>query len=130
MSSEELWKKIGNLPLDKPTECEELIRQLHIQISTVKDAGEKEKLLQELKVVASYGLESDLKRMLEKKGLRLESLKLVVKYLTNVPELAEYFHKNASDPQDEDGLENVRKRLGPDIEVDSARRELTCQKNG
>lgn len=112
-----LSQKINNLPLDEPAECEELIRQLDIQISTVEDAGEKEKLLQKLKAVAFFGLEADLKRMLAKKGLRLESLNLVVKYLTNVPELAEYFHKNESDPQDEDGLENVRKRLGPDIEV-------------
>ena len=117
MSPQELREKIANLPLDKPTECEELIRQLNIQISTLQDAGEKEKLRQELKDVSSFGLQADLKRMLEKKGLRLESLNLVVKYLTNVPELAEYFHKNESDPQDEDGLENVRKRLGPDIEV-------------
>ena len=112
-----LSKKINNLPLDEPAECEELIRQLNIQISTVEDAVEKEKLLQKLKAVAFFGLEADLKRMLAKKGLRLESLNLVVKYLTNVPVLAKYFHKNESDPQDEDGLENVRKRLGPDIEV-------------
>ena len=54
---------------------------------------------------------------MEKKGLRLESLNLVLKYLTNIPELAEYFHKNASKSQEEDGLQNVRRRLGSDIEV-------------
>ena len=117
MNPDELKKKISDLPLDKPTECEELIRQLDVQISTLQNAGDKEKLVQELKAVACYGLQIDLREMMEKKGLHLESLNLVLKYLTNVPELAEYFHKNASKSQEEDGLQNVRRRLGPDIEV-------------
>ena len=54
---------------------------------------------------------------MEKKGLRLESLNLVLKYLTDVPELAEYFHKNTGDSHEEYGFQNVRRRLGPDIEV-------------
>lgn len=117
MTPDELKKKISDLPVDKPTECEELIRQLYAQISTLHNTSDKDKLVEELKAVACYGLQTDLRKVMEKKGLRLESLNLVLKYLTNVPELAEYFHKNASDSQEEHGLQNVRRRLGPDIEV-------------
>ena len=117
MTPDELKKKISDLPLDKPTECEGLIRQLDAQISTLHNASDKDKLVEELKAVACHGLQPDLRNMMQENGLRLESLNLVLKYLTNVPELAEYFYKNASDSQEEHGLENVRRRLGPDIEV-------------
>ncbi|KAJ7318257.1 hypothetical protein OS493_038166 [Desmophyllum pertusum] len=55
--------------------------------------------------------------MMEKKGLRLEGLDLVVKYLTNVPELAQYLYVNSKEVVEEAGLEIVRRRLGPDLEV-------------
>lgn len=117
MTPDELKEKINDLPLDKPTECEGLIRQLDAQISTLHNASDKDKLVEELKAVACYGLQPDLRKMMERKGLHLESLNLVLKYLTNVPELAEYFYKNASDSHEEHSLQNVRRRLGPDIEV-------------
>ncbi|XP_015780691.1 PREDICTED: interferon-induced very large GTPase 1-like [Acropora digitifera] len=117
MTPDELKKKISDLPVDKPTECEELIRQLYAQISTLHNTSDKEKLVEELKAVAYYGLQTDLRKMMQEKRLRLESLNLVLKHFTTVPELAEYFHKNASDSQEEHGLQNIRRRLGPDIEV-------------
>lgn len=117
MTDDELKKKISDLPRDKPYECEGLIRQLYAQISTLHNASDKDMLVEELKAVACHGLQTDLREMMERKGLRLESLNLVLKYLTNVPELAEYFYKNASDSQEEHGLQNVRWRLGPDLEV-------------
>lgn len=117
MTPDELKEEISDLPLHKPTKCGDLVRQLDAQLSTLHNTSDKDKLVKELKAVACYGLKTDLRKTMEKKGLRLESLNLVLKYLTNVPELAEYFHKNASDAQEEHGLQNVRRRLGPDIEV-------------
>ena len=57
--------------------------------------------------------------MIERKGLQLEAIHLVVNYLTNIPELAEYLDKNSSQPEvvREAGLEMINKRLGQDLEV-------------
>ena len=85
----------------------------------MQDAGVKESLLNELKAVACRGLQEGLKKMIERKGLQLEAIHLVVNYLTNIPELAEYLDKNSSQPEvvREAGLEMINKRLGPDLEV-------------
>ena len=85
----------------------------------MQDAGVKESLLNELKAVACRGLQEELTKMIERKGLQLEAIHLVVNYLTNIPELAEYLDKNASRPEvvREAGLEMINKRLGPDLEV-------------
>ena len=85
----------------------------------MQDAGVKESLLNELKAVACRGLQEELKKMIESKGLQLEAIHLVVNYLTNVPELAKYLDENSSQPEvvREAGLEMINKRLGPDLEV-------------
>ena len=85
----------------------------------MQDAGVKDSLLNELKAVACRGLQEELKKMIERKGLQLEAIHLVVNYLTNIPELAEYLDKNSSQPEvvREAGLEMINKRLGQDLEV-------------
>ena len=57
--------------------------------------------------------------MIERKGLQLEAIHLVVNYLSNIPELAEYLDKNSGQPEvvRKAGLEMINKRLGPDLEV-------------
>ena len=119
MKPDEIRTEIAKLPQDNPTKCEELIRKFNEQILALQDAGDKENLLSELEAVASLGLEEDLKEMVEKQGLHLNSLNLVLKYLTNVPELAKYLFLNSSKPEvlEEAGLETVGRRLGPDLEV-------------
>ena len=112
-------RDIAGLPHDNPTECEGLIRRLNDQISALEDAEEKEKLLTELKTVASLGLHEDLKQMMKAKGLQLEGLSLVRECLTDVPDLAKFLYLNLKKPKTlaDDGLEIIRKRLGPDLEV-------------
>ena len=85
----------------------------------MQDAGVKENLLNELKAAASRGLQEELKKMIESKGLQLEAIHLVLNYLTNIPELAKYLDENSSQPEVvlEAGLEMINKRLGPDLEV-------------
>jgi len=114
-----IMRDIAGLPHDNPTECEGLIRRLSKQISALQDAGEKEKLLTELKTVASFGIHKDLKQMMEAKGLQLEGLNLVLKHVTKVPDLAKFLYLNLRTPKEvEDaGLEIVSMKLGPDLEV-------------
>ena len=89
------------------------------EISNLQDAGVKGNLLNKLKAVACRGLQEELKKMIESKGLQLEAIHLVVNYLTNVPELAKYLDENSSQPEvvREAGLEMINKRLGQDLEV-------------
>ena len=119
MNPDEIRKAIGEIPQNKPNESEGLIRKLNDQISGLEDASEKEKLFNALKAVACLGLQEDLNKMMGQKGLRLEALNLVVKYLTNVPELAEYIYANSRKPEvlEDAGLQTVSRRLGPDLEV-------------
>ena len=117
MSPDEIRNAIGDLPQDDPAKCEGLIRMLYNQISSLKDDNEKEKLLNELKAAACLGLQEDLKKMMERKGLRLESLDLVLKYLTNLPELAQYLYDNTNEEIERAGLAIVNRRLGPDLEA-------------
>ena len=119
MKTDEIRAAIGGLPRDNPTKCEGLIRELNEQISALKDTSEKEKLLSELEAVAYLGLQEDLNSLMEKEGLQLEGLNLVVKHLTNVPDLATYLYQNSYKPEvlKKAGLEIVSRRLGPDIEV-------------
>ncbi|KAJ7375556.1 hypothetical protein OS493_040430 [Desmophyllum pertusum] len=117
MSSDEIRRAITDLPQGDPAKCEGLIRNINDQISALQDAKEKEKLYNELKAVGCLGLHEDLKKMMERKGLRMEGLDLVVKYLTNVPELAQYLYVSSKEVVEDAGLEIVRRRLGPDLEV-------------
>ena len=117
MTPDEIRTSIAELPQDDPAKCEGMIRMLYNQISSLKDANEKEKLFNELRAVACLGLQEDLKKMMEKKGLRLEGMDLVVKYLTNIPELAQYLYASSKDEIEKAGLEIVNRRLGPDLEV-------------
>ena len=48
------------------------------EISNLQDAGVKDSLLNELKAVACRGLQEELKKMIERKGLQLEAIHLVV----------------------------------------------------
>jgi len=119
MTSHEIRKTITEIPRDKPNESEGRIRELRKQVLVLENDTEKETLLNELKAVAGRGLQKELKEMMEQKGLHLESLNLVVKYLTSVPELAKYLYANSSKPEvlDGDGLAIISTRLGPDLEV-------------
>ena len=119
MKPDEIRTEIAKLPQDNPTKCEELIRKFNEQILALQDAGDKENLFSELEAVASLGLDEDLKEMVEKQGLYLNSLNLVLKYLTNVPELAKDLFLNSNKPEvlEEAGLETVGRRLRPDLEV-------------
>ena len=117
MSRDEIRKAIAELPQDDPAKCEGLIRMLHKQISSLEDANDKEKLLNDLRAIGCLGLQEDIRKMMERKGLRLEGLDLVVKYLTNVPELAQYLYVKSKEEIEKAGLEIVNRRLGPDLEV-------------
>ena len=79
----------------------------------------KEQLLQDLKAVASRGLQEELKKLIQRQGLQREAIHLVVNFLTNIPELAEYLNENSSQPEvlRDAGLEMIKKRLGPYLEV-------------
>lgn len=118
-NTNDLKKAISDIPQNKPNESEGLVRKLYGEISNLQDAGVKESLLNELKAVACRGLQKELKTMIERKGLQLEAIYLVVNYLTSIPELAEYLDKNYSQPEVvlEAGLGMINKRLGPDLEV-------------
>lgn len=85
----ELEKAIADIPQNSPNESEELIRKLYDQISNLKNEEVKEQLLHGLKAVASRGLQEELKKLIQRKGLQLEAIHLVKNFLTNVPELAE-----------------------------------------
>ena len=76
MTLDEIRKAIAELPQNKSTEAERQIRELYFQIrrSDIEDAGEKEQLFDRLKAVACLELQKDLKKMIERKGLRQEAL--------------------------------------------------------
>ena len=101
-------------------ECQEMIRQLNDQISSMGDPMEKDNLFKELKAVAHQGLTDDLTQILEESELlQEEALNLVLNHLTNVKKLAKYLNET-SDEQEElqkAGTVNVSRRLGPYLEV-------------
>ena len=115
----ELEKAIADIPQNSPNESEELIRKLYDQISNLKNEEVKEQLLHDLKAVASRGLQEELKKLIQRKGLQLEAIHLVKNFLTNVPELAEYLNENSSQPEvlHDAGLEKINTRLGRNLEV-------------
>lgn len=109
---------MADLPQNDPAKCEGLIRDLHYKIAAMSDTAEKEKLLNELKTVACFGLDEELRKLLERKGLVMGALTLVVKYLTNLPELAQYLCGEDSKRNLEDvALENLKRRLAPELEL-------------
>ena len=117
MCPEKIRGEISDLPRDNPAESESLIRKLYKRISSLQDTGEKENLLDELEGVAIWGLQEDLKKMLKENGLHPEALPLVLKYLTNTGELAEYLYRHSEEDLEKEGLVSVNKRLRPHLEV-------------
>ena len=117
MSSEQIRRKIHGLPRDNPAECEGLIRKLYKRITSLQDTGEKEDLFDKLEDVACRGLQEDLKKMLKENGLHLEALPLVVIFVTNKGELAEYLYSHSEEDLAKEGLASVNKRLRPHLEV-------------
>ena len=115
----ELKEAIADIPQNLPNESEGLIRKLYGQILNLKEEEIKEQLLHDLKAVASRGLQEELKTLVQRKGLELEAIYLVVNYLTSIPELAEYLNENSSQPEvlRDAGLEMINKRLRPHLEV-------------
>jgi hypothetical protein len=112
---EKLKARIKSLEQENnPKVCEGLIRDLMKRISEITDRNIKEELHSELRAVSCCGLSGDLKKLVEEKGLKMEALDLVVKYLTTVEELAQYFFNH---PKSDDGLDAVRRRLCPKLEV-------------
>lgn len=117
MTADEISSAITALPQKDPTTREGLIREISNKISALQDANEKERLLDKLKDVAYLGLHEDLKKMMEKERLLVEALDLVKNYLADVPQLAKYLYDSSKEEVKEAGLEIVRRRLGPDLEV-------------
>ncbi|PFX18054.1 Interferon-induced very large GTPase 1 [Stylophora pistillata] len=113
----ELEDEISKLPPDNPSKCEGLIRRLYQKIDDLKKQDVKSDLLNQLRSVSCYGLDKELKDMMEKNGLEFEGLELVVHYLTNKTELAKYFHVNPQEVVDKNGLSVIKRRLGPSLEV-------------
>lgn len=113
----DLGKAINDLPQDDPTKCEGLIRELHKKVSAVQKGDVKDHLLSELKTVSCRGLNEKLKGMMEKNGLALEGLELVLKYLTTTKELAQYLFVNPKEVVEKEGLGVINRRLGPNLEV-------------
>ena len=118
---EDLKKKIegeiNGLPENDPSKCEGLIRELHRRVVAVPKADVKDDLLTKLKTVSSRGLNKDLKDTMEKNGLGLEGLELVLKYLTTKNELAQYLFMTPEEVVVKEGLAAIRRRLGPKLEV-------------
>ena len=98
---------------------QEDIRMLNNEISTMKDSKDKRILFQKLQAVAHLGLTEDLKQMISPRQLKLEALNLVQSHIPDVPELAKYLNQNSSATEviESAGLINVKRKLGPDIEV-------------
>ena len=117
MSPEKIRGEIRDLPRDNPAKCEGLIRKLYKRITSLQDYDERENLLDELEGVACWGLQEDLKKMLKENGLHLEALHLVLRYLTNTGELAEYLYRHSEEDLEKEGLASVNKRLRPHLEV-------------
>ena len=113
----EVEDEISKLPQNNPSKCEGLIRRLHKKVNALKKQDVKNDLLDQLRSASCYGLEPELKDMMEKNGLELEGLELVVHYLTNKAELARYFHLNPQEVVVKDGLSVIKRRLGPSLEV-------------
>ena len=115
----ELKKAIDDIPENKPNKSGGLIRELYAQILNLKEEEAKEQLLRNLKAVAFRGLQEELKKLIQRKGLRLEAIHLVVNYLTNITELAEYLNENSSRPEvlRDAGLEMINRNVGPHLEV-------------
>lgn len=113
----EVEDEISKLPQNNPSKCEGLIRRLHKKVNALKKQDVKNDLLSQLRSASCYGLEPELKDMMEKNGLELEGLELVVHYLTNKAELARYFHLNPQEVVVKDGLSVIKRRLGPSLEV-------------
>lgn len=109
--------EIHSLPEDDPSKCEGLIRELHRKVMAVPTADVKDYLLTKLKTVSSRGLDKDLKDTMEKNGLGLEGLELVLKYLTTKDELAQYLFMTPEEGVVKEGLEAIRRRLRPKLEV-------------
>ena len=112
-----LHKEIEDLPSDDPSLCEGKIRELHRTILSVKNEGGKEQLLTELKASSNKGLGPELSKMVEEDGLTMESLNLVLMYLTKKSELAEYIFVTSNKIIKQNGLDPVKRRLGPKLEV-------------
>ena len=110
---------MADLPQNDPAKCEGLIRDLHYKIAAMSNTAEKEKVLNELKTVSCFGLDKELRKLLERKGLVMGALTLVVKYLTNLPELAQYLcgEDSKQDSVEDAGLENLKRRLAPELEL-------------
>ena len=117
MSPEKIRGEIRDLPRDNPAKCEGLIRKLYKRITSLQDYVERENLLDELEGVACWGLQEDLEKMLKENGLHLEALPLVVRYLTNTGQLAEYLYRHSEEDLEKEGLASVNKRLRPHLEV-------------
>ena len=101
-------------------ECQETIRRLIDQISSMRDPMEKENLCKELKTVARRGLQDYLTQILEEcELLQEEALNLVLNKKTNVKKLAEYLNEKSDKPEElqNDGMVNVSRALGPHLEV-------------
>jgi hypothetical protein len=111
-----LHKEINELPSELSL-CEGKIRELHRTILTVKNNGKKDQLLTELKASSFKGLSLRLSVMVNEDGLTMESLHLVLKYLTKKNELAEYLFVTSTEIIEQDGLGPIRRRLGPKLEV-------------
>jgi hypothetical protein len=69
------------------------------------------------KAVSCLGLNSELKKMVEDNGLNMEAIQLVLKYLTTKEQLGEYFFTHPNEDSENAGLDAVRRRLSPKLEV-------------
>ena len=112
-------QEIKSLPRtsDGSINCEGQIRMIDERISAFHDIELKNQLLYELKSVSCRGLSDDLRQMMEQRGLAFEGLTLVLKYLTTVPDLAEYLYVTSNDILKGGGLEIIKRKLGPSLEV-------------
>ena len=100
-----------------PTECEGLIREFHKKVLAVKKPETRDNLLAELKKFSSCGLSKELQEKISERGLSLEGLNLVLQYLTTTNDLAQYLFACSEEDVKKDGLEVVKRKLGPSLEV-------------
>ena len=112
---------IGTISQNDPSEYKEMVRRQYERILAWKyPEDEEDQLLDKLWDVVCPSLDEDLKQIIgTKKSLRREGPNLVIKSLTTIGDLAKYLYQNSNNESmlDEDGLKNVSRLLGPNLEV-------------
>ena len=115
-----IMQYIGTILQCNPSQYKEMVRRGYERILVLEYPEDKDQLFDKLWDVVFPRLDEDLKQIIEtKESLRREGPNLVIKSLTNIGDLAKYLYQNSNNERmlDEDGLKNVSRLLGPNLQV-------------